>query len=101
MRNVKVEQLLRMRESRNDAQMSRFMFMSDEEYLMALRRRIVAGDYAVNASKVAGSIVSKLKQVRRARRALADGEGDRTPTEVEPSRPGREAQRPPRGSSSR
>jgi hypothetical protein len=75
--------------------------MNDEEYLVALRRRIATGDYAVNASNVAGSIVRKLKEVRRARRALAEGEGDRTPTEVEPSRPGREAQPPPRGTSSR
>ena len=72
-----------------------------DQHLASLRRRIAAGHYAVNAHNVAGTIVRKLREVNRARRALGDVEGDRTPTPGEPSHRGPEAQRPRRGSSSR
>jgi hypothetical protein len=59
--------------------MSRFTLSSDEQRITALRRRIATGDYAVNASNVANSIVRKLKDINRARRVLADAADGRSP----------------------
>jgi hypothetical protein len=58
--------------------MSRYLMTSDE-HVTALRRRIATGDYAVNASNVANSIVRKLRDINRARRVLHESGDDRTP----------------------
>jgi hypothetical protein len=95
-------------------EISRYALASDD-YLMALRRRIAAGEYAVNAPNVAGSIVSNLNQINRARRAMDAraaevseamlqedlGAGDRTPREPESTRRAREPRRPDQEPSSR
>jgi hypothetical protein len=66
-------------------EMSRFTLPSDE-HVTALRRRIATGDYAVNASNVANSIVRKLKDINRARRVLADATDDRSPEVADETR---------------
>lgn len=66
--------------------MSRFTIPSDE-HITALRRRIATGDYAVNASKVANSIVRKLKDINRARRLMADAADGRSPGAADEDRP--------------
>lgn len=66
--------------------MSRFTLSSDE-HVTALRRRIASGDYAVNASNVASSIVRKLKDINRARRVLASETDDRSRGEADEGRP--------------
>ena len=58
--------------------MSRYTLTSDE-HVTALRRRVATGDYAVNASNVANSIVRKLRDINRARRVLHESGDDRTP----------------------
>jgi hypothetical protein len=65
--------------------MSRFTIPSDE-HITALRRRIATGDYAVNASNVANSIVRKLKDINRARRVLADAADGQSPQAVDEGR---------------
>jgi Anti-sigma-28 factor, FlgM len=57
--------------------MSRFTLTTDQD-LARLRRRIAAGNYAVNSGNVADSIVRKLREVNRARRMLNDREDDRS-----------------------
>jgi hypothetical protein len=59
--------------------MSRYTLTSDE-HVMALRRRVATGDYAVNAGNVANSIVRKLREINRARRVLSETGDDRSPT---------------------
>ena len=66
--------------------MSRFTLPSDE-HVTALRRRIATGDYAVNASSVANSIVRKLKDINRARRVLADAADGRSREAADEGRP--------------
>jgi hypothetical protein len=44
-----------------------------------LRRRVADGEYAVNASNVANSIVRKLSDINRARRVLRESGDDRSP----------------------
>jgi hypothetical protein len=58
--------------------MPRYTLPSDK-HVTALRRRVAAGDYAVNASNVANSIVRKLSDINRARRVLRESGDDRTP----------------------
>jgi hypothetical protein len=65
--------------------MSRFTIPSDE-HITALRRRIATGDYAVNASNVANSIVRKLKDINRARRVLADAADGQSPQAADEGR---------------
>lgn len=67
-------------------EMSRFTLPSDE-HVTALRRRIATGDYAVNASNVASSIVRKLNDINRARRLLADAADGRSPEAADEGRP--------------
>lgn len=59
--------------------MPRYTLTSDEHVTM-LRRRIAAGDYAVNAGNVANSIVRKLRDINRARRVLRESGDDQSPT---------------------
>ena len=67
----------------------------------ALRRRIQAGEYAVNANSVATTIVQKLKQISQARQALDDPEGDQSRERARSSRPDDESAPPPREPSDR
>jgi hypothetical protein len=97
-----------------DREMSRYTLTSDQ-HLVALQRRIAAGEYAVNARNVASSIVRKLSEINRARRVIdaqaADVSGatleddipagDQTPRESEPTRRGREPRLPGHEPSSR
>jgi hypothetical protein len=52
-----------------------------------LRRRIAAGDYAVNAGNVANAIVRKLRDINLARRVLVESGDDRNPTAPGPTHP--------------
>jgi hypothetical protein len=95
-------------------EMSGYTLTSDQ-HVVALRRRIAAGEYSVNARNVASSIVCKLSEIDRARRVMdaqaADVSGamlqadipagDQTPRESEPTRRGRERRRPGQEPSSR
>jgi hypothetical protein len=74
-------------------QMSRFTLTTDQD-LARLRRRIAAGNYAVNAGNVADSIVRKLREVNRARRMLNDREDDRSHAADAVSQPDPEAPLP-------
>jgi hypothetical protein len=67
----------------------------DERRVSALRRRIQAGEYAVNANSVANTIVRKLKQISQARQHLDDPEGDRSHDPARSSRPDGESAPPP------
>jgi hypothetical protein len=58
--------------------MPRYTIPSDK-HVTALRRRVADGDYAVNASNVANSIVRKLRDINRARRVLRESGDDRNP----------------------
>ena len=66
--------------------MPRYTLTSDE-HVTILRRRIAAGDYAVNASNVANSIVRKLRDINRARQVLVESGDDRNPTAPGPTHP--------------
>lgn len=66
--------------------MPRYTLTSDEHVTM-LRRRIAAGDYAVNAGNVANSIVRKLRDINRARRVLVESGDDQNPTAPGPTHP--------------
>jgi len=72
-----------------------------DQHLSSLRRRIAAGDYAVNANNVAGTIVRKLWEINRARRLIDDAEGDRTQKPAGSTRQAPEARRPRHGPSAR
>jgi hypothetical protein len=50
-----------------------------DKHVTALRRRVATGDYAVNASNVANSIVRKLQEINRARRVLHESGHGRIP----------------------
>ena len=50
-----------------------------DNHVTALRRRVAEGEYAVNASNVANSIVRKLSDINRARRVLRESGDDRSP----------------------
>jgi len=67
----------------------------DERRVSALRRRIQAGEYAVNANSVAHTIVRKLRQINQARQALDEPEGDRSRDPDRPSRPDDASAPPP------
>lgn len=62
------------------------MKSSYPDELSDLRRRIAAGEYQVNARRVAASMVQRLIEIARIRRVLEDAEGDRTQPASEPPR---------------
>lgn len=66
-----------------------------DQRVSALRRRIQAGEYAVNANSVANTIVRKLRQISQARRLLDDPEDDRSRGRAESTRPDAESAPPP------
>jgi hypothetical protein len=59
--------------------MARYTLTKDE-HVIALRRRVETGDYAVDAGNVANSIVRKLRDINRARRVLRESGDDQSPT---------------------
>jgi hypothetical protein len=75
--------------------------LTSDQHLSTLRRRIAAGEYYVNARNVAGSIVEKLREINRARRALNELEDGRSPRRTESTRRARGSRRPPPERSSR
>ena len=83
----------RLREKSRDSEMTEYTLRSDRD-VAALRQRIRAGQYAVDAHNVAGSIVRKLSEINRARRLMGDQPDDRNPVEGEPIRRAHEARRP-------
>jgi hypothetical protein len=58
--------------------MPRYTLPTDK-HVLALRRRVAEGEYAVNASNVANSIVRKLSDINRARRVLRESGDGRNP----------------------
>ncbi len=74
---------------------------TDEGRVSALRRRIQAGEYAVNANSLATTIVHKLREINRARQLIVAPEDDRSPRPASSSHPGGESGPPDRPQSGR